>query len=148
MEAVLQDDWIAWFVRIDLPNGKIVRIYNKSNDLLKVYKTPNYVYAELLELGPAELTFELTTPELTKVKTFQQNRRALVTKMMSDQQIHTAAMCKQLRVSLATLTSILLGERRNPDVEAKICDILGLDRVTTFPASISDFLDIEYELPT
>lgn len=148
LEAVLHDDWIAWVVRIDMPDGKIVRMYNKTTDLIKTYKKPGYIYAELLELGPTELKFELTTPELTKIKAFQQARRALVTEKMTEKQIQTAAMCKKLGVSLATFISILQGERRNPDVEVKICDILDLDKETTFPASISDFLGVEYKLPT
>lgn len=148
LEAVLQDDWIGWVVRINMPDGSIGRLCAKRTSLPRVYTKPSYLYLEMMELGPTELKFELTTPELTRVKEFQQNRKTRVTAAMAEQDIKIAKFCKTLGVNMASFINILQGERRKPETEAQICETLNLDYATTFPASITEFLNIEYQLPT
>lgn len=147
-EAIMQNDWIAWHIRINMPDGTIARMCAKKTGLPRAYTKPGYIYTDLMELRPKALKLELTTPELTQVKAFQIARRKIVNDALAKASIPVAKMCKQLDVTLASFINIMLGERRKPQIEAQICETLGLDKDTTFPESITEFLGIEYQAPT
>jgi len=141
-KSTIKDDWIAWITTVEMPNGDLAVLFTKQKDEPKITRNVDLLIDEVDFLKLPKLRIENNNPSFRRIFEWCDDRRSKVLAAVKRSGKSSGRLCAELDITQAVLQNLLWGTIRNPELERRICDNLGLEPSSTFPESVQALLKL------